>query len=111
LVDWLIDWLIDCWFASKVVMEYVNGYSLHDFCVTSHPLKEREVSALIYQLLSALAHMHQCGFIHRDVKARNIMINRDGHLKLSMSARPVYTTKPHAVVVVVIVAVGMLDRT
>jgi serine/threonine protein kinase len=41
------------------------------------------VRQLLFQALDGLAHMHQCGVAHCDVKPANILVNVDGHLRLS----------------------------
>ena len=44
---------------------------------------EREAIDVIIQVAKALAHAHAQGLIHRDVKPKNIMINKDGVVKLA----------------------------
>lgn len=34
------------------------------------------------EIASAIAHMHTCGFVHRDIKASNIVLGSTGHVKL-----------------------------
>lgn len=65
------------------VMEYVEGKTLHDDLSKGKIFNEGEAIDLILQLVSALGHAHSLGLVHRDVKPKNIMINRDGMVKLA----------------------------
>jgi len=47
------------------------------------PLPLRAVACLGGMLLSALAHIHACGLVHRDVKPANCLVAPDGRLKLA----------------------------
>lgn len=58
-------------------------------------LSERRVRLYMYQLLKAMAHMHQNGIFHRDIKPENILI-RDEKLKVADfgSCRGIYSKAP-----------------
>ena len=49
---------------------------------TRQPLSERHVRYFLFQLLSALDHMHRAGVMHRDVKPANVFVNHNCKLKL-----------------------------
>jgi serine/threonine-protein kinase len=66
-----------------IVMELVNGKSLHEHLLQHASYDLREVGEIIRQLLDGLGHAHAAGVVHRDVKPSNIMINRDGGIKVS----------------------------
>ncbi|MFZ9024043.1 MAG: serine/threonine protein kinase [Anaerohalosphaeraceae bacterium] len=65
------------------VMEYVEGKTLHDDLSKGKIFNEEEAIDLILQLVSALGHAHSLGLVHRDVKPKNIMINKDDVVKLA----------------------------
>ncbi len=61
-----------------VLMEFASGKRLSDM---QFPAKDGFI-AVFMQLLAALAHMHQRGFVHRDVKPENLMVANVGSVKL-----------------------------
>ena len=65
------------------VMEYVEGKTLHDDLAAGKVFNEDKALDVIIQVANALAHAHTCGLIHRDVKPKNIMINKAGVVKLA----------------------------
>jgi serine/threonine protein kinase len=65
------------------VMEYVEGKTLFDDLSKGKIFSEQEALDIIIQLANALAHAHAQGLIHRDVKPKNIMINKEGIVKLA----------------------------
>jgi eukaryotic-like serine/threonine-protein kinase len=64
-------------------MEYVEGQTLSEVLSRRGRLPWEEVVALGKQLCAALQHAHEQGIIHRDVKPSNLMVLRDGTLKLT----------------------------
>lgn len=59
-----------------LVMELIEGVTLEDRVKTSGALSPQVVAAVGQQLLSALAHTHTRGVVHRDIKPGNIMLTR-----------------------------------
>jgi serine/threonine-protein kinase len=65
------------------VMEYVAGATVFDKLDRGERYSEKEALNLMIQIAKALVHAHKAGFIHRDVKPKNIMITPDGVAKLA----------------------------
>jgi serine/threonine-protein kinase len=65
-----------------IAMELLKGQDLQKAIRSQTPLSlERKIS-IILQVLAGLAHAHQAGIVHRDVKPANIFINQDGSVKI-----------------------------
>ncbi|CAJ0855410.1 8718_t:CDS:2, partial [Entrophospora sp. SA101] len=43
-------------------------------------MNEKEVSFIVKEVLKGLNHLHSIGFIHRDIKAQNILVNSEGKI-------------------------------
>lgn len=65
------------------VMEYVEGRTVYDDIVRHKRYQESEAVDVVIQTAEALLHAHLRGLIHRDVKPKNIMINKDNVVKLA----------------------------
>ncbi len=66
------------------IQEYVDGPTVADVLKDrGGPLGEQEALGIVVQIAEALAHAHSRGFIHRDVKPKNIMLTADGVAKLA----------------------------
>ncbi|MHC4080993.1 MAG: serine/threonine protein kinase [Planctomycetota bacterium] len=65
------------------VMEYVDGKTVYDRITKGRRLEEDEAIKIAIQVAEALRHAHERGFIHRDIKPKNIMISREGKAKLA----------------------------
>jgi len=64
-------------------MELCDGGSAADiYQDTEHHLAEDEIQLICRESLKGLAYLHSVGFIHRDIKGANIMVKRDGAVKL-----------------------------
>ena len=68
-------------FVPFIVMEYVDGRLLRDV-VAEGPLPPAEAARVAEQLLTALEYSHRAGVIHRDIKPGNVMIARNGQVKV-----------------------------
>ena len=63
-------------------MEYVEGESLDDYIKSKGRIPESEVLIQLQEIGAALQHMHDSKMLHLDLKPKNIMRNKDGHLLL-----------------------------
>ena len=66
-----------------IVMELIDGITLKQYMQKRGQLNWRESLHFIIQIMKALGHAHSRGIIHRDIKPHNIMILRDGSVKVA----------------------------
>ena len=67
-----------------IVMELIDGITLKQYMYRKGgPLNWREALHFITQIVKALGHAHSRGIIHRDIKPQNIMVLRDGSVKVA----------------------------
>ena len=65
-----------------IVMELVDGITLKQYMERKGMVAWKEVVHFTKQISKALAHSHERGIIHRDIKPQNIMLLRDGTIKV-----------------------------
>ncbi len=79
-----------------MVMEYLYGLTLKDYLnAKNRPLSFEEVVGYTAQILRALGEAHRNHIIHRDIKPQNIMLLKDGKIKVmdfGVAKRPDVTT-------------------
>lgn len=66
-----------------MVLEYVDGRNLRDYLSRKGPPELPICLSLMHQVASALHLAHEAGFVHRDVKPENILLNRKGEAKVT----------------------------
>jgi tRNA A-37 threonylcarbamoyl transferase component Bud32 len=64
-----------------IVYEYVEGVTL-DQIIAGEKLPPERIVALASQIAAGLAHAHDRGILHRDIKPQNIMVNAEGQVKI-----------------------------
>ena len=69
--------------SQYIVMELIDGIDLKDYILRKGRLKWQEAISYAEQILSGLKHAHSRGIIHRDIKPQNIMLLRNGSLKIT----------------------------
>ncbi len=81
--------IVSCYSCDEVesdlllVMEYVDGVTLKEMFDRQEPIDRARAVSIVLQILDALSYAHKKGVIHRDIKPSNIMIDADGHVKIT----------------------------
>jgi serine/threonine-protein kinase len=66
-----------------IVMELVDGRSLRDVLKSEGALLPRRATEITGEVAAALSVAHQAGLVHRDVKPGNILLAKDGTVKVT----------------------------
>jgi serine/threonine protein kinase len=66
-----------------MVMEYIEGSTLKEIIDRQAPLSIERVVDITLQVLAGLAHAHENGIVHRDIKPHNIMLTHDDRVKVT----------------------------
>ncbi|WP_342575254.1 Stk1 family PASTA domain-containing Ser/Thr kinase [Solibacillus sp. FSL K6-1781] len=66
-----------------IVMEYIKGKTLKQYIQEFSPLSAARSVHIMKQLTSAIAHAHENGIIHRDIKPQNILMDEEGNVKIT----------------------------
>ena len=83
------EWVVKLYFSFQdsenlyFIMDYVPGGDLMALLIKRGIFDEPLARFYTAELVSALESVHKMGFIHRDIKPDNILIDRDGHIKLT----------------------------
>uniref|UniRef100_A0A0B7AW07 non-specific serine/threonine protein kinase n=1 Tax=Arion vulgaris TaxID=1028688 RepID=A0A0B7AW07_9EUPU len=83
------EWVVKLYYSFQdqdhlyFVMDYVPGGDLMGLLIRKEILDEHLAQFYIAELVLAIESVHRMGFIHRDIKPDNILIDKDGHIKLT----------------------------
>jgi predicted Ser/Thr protein kinase len=69
--------------VAYIAMEYVEGNSLREYIARGTRFAERDAVSIMSQLLEALAHAHERRVWHRDIKPGNVIVMRNGRVKIA----------------------------
>jgi serine/threonine-protein kinase len=65
-----------------LAMEFLDGETLDKVMEKTKPLPEKEAAAICSRICEALEHMHKNNIVHRDLKPQNIMVCKDGSIRI-----------------------------
>jgi serine/threonine protein kinase len=65
-----------------LVMEYIDGQTLHHLVKTGGSVPPHEAAHYIRQAALGLQHAHEHGLVHRDIKPHNLVVDRGGTVKV-----------------------------
>ncbi|MEG1917665.1 MAG: Stk1 family PASTA domain-containing Ser/Thr kinase [Oscillospiraceae bacterium] len=66
-----------------IVMELIDGITLKQYMERRGQLNWRESLHFMTQIVKGISHAHSRGIVHRDIKPQNIMVLRDGSVKVA----------------------------
>ncbi len=69
--------------VAYIAMEFLQGRELRDVLNDAAVLPVKQVLDIVSQVALGLSYAHEHGIVHRDVKPSNIMVIRDGHVKIT----------------------------
>lgn len=81
IVNFIESYLCDG--ALWVAMEFIDGCDLTQVIDVCHPFAEDHIAAISREVLLGLDHLHEKDIIHRDIKSDNVMLSKDGKIKLT----------------------------
>ncbi|CAG8562618.1 3452_t:CDS:2, partial [Ambispora leptoticha] len=70
-----------------LLMEYCSRGSLLDFTLKTRKLTEPEIAFILREILLGLKYLHELGFIHRDIKAQNVLVTETDFGSISLQSR------------------------
>jgi serine/threonine-protein kinase len=67
------------WFLA---MDYVEGANLKELYARQDPVLTENIAQILIDMAESLEHVHESGFIHLDFKPENVMVSRNGSVRL-----------------------------
>ena len=92
--------------TAYIVMEYLDGETLTAYLERNGEIPVGEAIAMLTPFFTSLEHIHAVGIIHRDIAPDNIMITKDGQVKLIDFGAARYATTSHSRSLTVIIKAG-----
>ncbi|KAM7308164.1 serine/threonine-protein kinase Warts [Ixodes scapularis] len=83
------EWVVKLYYSFQdeenlyFVMDYIPGGDLMSLLIKEGVFQEPLARFYVAELVLALESVHKLGFIHRDIKPDNVLIDHDGHIKLT----------------------------
>ncbi|VDM18222.1 unnamed protein product, partial [Wuchereria bancrofti] len=83
------NWIVKLYYSFQdeqslyLIMEYVPGGDMMQLLINKGLFEEKLARFYIAELTCAIEYVHGLGFIHRDIKPDNILIDQNGHIKLT----------------------------
>jgi len=68
--------------SNYIVMDYIDGSSLQDIVKEFGPVDPQRAAHYIHQAAEGLQHAHKLGLVHRDIKPGNLLLDREGTVKI-----------------------------
>lgn len=65
------------------ILDLLNGGDLYTYIIKSGSMKEENARFYAAEIVLALEHLHKNNIVYRDLKPQNIIIDKDGHIKLT----------------------------
>jgi serine/threonine protein kinase len=66
-----------------IVLEYLPGGTLEERLATGEPLADGDAARIAREVASGLAHAHERGLVHRDIKPGNVLFDEEGAAKIT----------------------------
>ena len=92
--------------TAYIVMEYLDGETLAEYLEEKKKVPIGEAIELLRPVIKSLGVVHQAGIIHRDIAPDNIMVTKDGQVKLIDFGAARYATTTHSRSLTVIIKPG-----